>query len=107
MFDQLKPYIIAVAAAALLFAGWTGRGWYEDSKDLAAANAVEKARDAMIEVASGISQKTEGAIKGIRIENRTIYNETSTQIVEKPIYRACVIPEDDLARINRARGADK
>lgn len=101
-----KEIAVLVGAALLAAGGWTARGWYEDSKDLAAAQAIEKSREVMRDLAREISSNTETAIQGIKVENKTIYNEATKEIVEKPIYKECVVPSDGVMKINKARGAN-
>lgn len=96
--------VIAVIVAALLaVGGWTARGWYEDSKDLAAAQAIEKSREVMRDLANEVSGKTETAIQGIRVENRTIYQQASKEVVSVPVYSECLLPADGVRRANQAR----
>ena len=99
----INPKYIIVAL--LILVGWYARGWFEDSKDLAAAKAIERSREVMRELAADIGTKTEDAIKGIKIENRTIYRKATKEIIEKPIYRECVLPDDGLSAVNAARSA--
>lgn len=98
-----KEAAVLIVAAVLAIGGWTARGWYEDSKDLAAAQAIEKSREVMRELANEISKTTEQAIGGIRIENRTIYNETQREVLRDVVYRECELPADGVRRANQAR----
>lgn len=99
----MNPYI-AIGFVALVFAGgWQSRSWYEDSKDLASAQAIDKSREVMRELAGEVSKNTEQAIKGIRVENRNIYNEVQREVRENTVYRDCVVPDGGLQLINKAR----
>lgn len=99
----IRIAVIGVASVSLLVFGWTMRGWYEDSKDLAATAAIEKSREVMRDLANQVSKETETAIQGIRIENRTIYTQAEKEIVRDVVYRDCVLPEPGRMLVNKAR----
>lgn len=98
-----KDIAVLIAAALLAIGGWTARGWYEDSQDLAQVQAMEKSREVMRELAGEIATKTEQAIGGIRIENRHIYNEVQREVRENTVYRDCALTVDGLRHVNQAR----
>ena len=101
-FDT-KQIAIAAAVVALFVSGWMTRGWYEGSKDADRLEAEAQTRGLMVELANKVSETTETAIQGIRIENRTIYNEVQKEIVSSPIYRDCVLPDAGVRAANQAR----
>lgn len=94
---------IAILAAVLFGAGWQVRTWYDDSRELARNQAIEESRELMRALAGDIATKTEQAIGGIRVENRTIYNEASKEIVRDVIYRDCILPDAGRLLVNQAR----
>ena len=98
-----KQIAIAAAVVALFLSGWMVRGWYEGSKDADRLEAEAKTRGLMVELANKVSETTETAIQGIRIENRTIYNEVQKEILREPIYRDCVLPDAGVRAANQAR----
>jgi hypothetical protein len=99
----LKQSAIAVVAAVVFTGGWSVRGWYEDSKDLAAAEAIEKSRELMRELANDISKNTETAIGEIRVENKTVYQQATKEVVRDVVYRDCRLTDDGLRAANQAR----
>lgn len=101
---NLKQIAIAVAVVGLFLTGWMVRGWYEGSLDASRLEAEAKTRGLMVELANKVSASTENAIQGIRIENRTIYNEVQKEILREPIYRDCVVPDAGVRAANQARG---
>ena len=98
-----KQIAIAVAVVAVFLTGWLVRGWYEGSKDAVRLKAEANNRDLMVELANKVSASTETAIQGIRVENRTIYNEVQREIVSSPVYRDCVVTDAGLRAVNQAR----
>ena len=101
-FDT-KQIAIAAAVVALFVSGWMTRGWYEGSKDADRLEAEAQTRGLMVELANKVSETTETAIQGIRIENRTIYNEVQREIQREPVYRDCVLPDAGVRAANQAR----
>lgn len=92
---------LAVAIAAIGYAGWMTRGWFEDSKDLAAMEAqqalVEEIRAGQREVSQHVEQRLSELRANERIIDRGIIRE-----IEKPVYRnVCVPPDSDAFRLLR------
>ncbi len=105
MTTQIKVIIAAILAALLFGSGWQVRSWYDDAKETAILKAEAKTRDMMAELAAKVSAKTETAIQGIRIENRTIYNKVQKEVLRDTVYRDCVLPAGGLQLVNQARAA--
>lgn len=101
-FDT-KQIAIAIAVVGLILSGWLARGWYEGAKDADRLEAEAQTRGLMVELANKVSETTETAIQGIRIENRTIYNEVQKEILREPVYRDCVLPDAGVRAANQAR----
>lgn len=99
----IKDIAVLVGAGLLAVGGWTARGWYEDSQDLAQAQAIEQSRELLRELAGDIATKTETAIGGIRVENRTIYTTAQKEILRETVYRDCVLPDAGRLLVNSAR----
>jgi len=102
-----KQIAMAVAVAGLFLSGWMVRGWYEGSKDADRLEAEAQTRGLMVELANKVSESTETAIQGIRVENRNIFNETQKEIVRDIVYKDCAIPQEGIDLANKARGASK
>lgn len=99
----VKAALAAVAVVALIVAGWTTRGWFEDAKENARLEAEIQHRMLMTELANTVAKNTETAIGRIKIENRTIQTEVQREIVEKPVYRECRLTPDGVRGANQAR----
>ena len=102
---QAKIAAAGLVAVLLFGAGWQVRSWYDEAEEAAVLKAEAKTRDMMAALAAQVSIKTESAIQGIRIENRTIYNKTQKEILRDTVYRDCVVPAGGVQLINQARGA--
>ncbi|WP_348680474.1 hypothetical protein, partial [Alcanivorax profundi] len=60
LFNRIGPYLAVVALiAAIAAGGWVGRGWYEDSRDLAEERGAQAAIDAAMERESKVAEKVE------------------------------------------------
>lgn len=107
MLDRLlgSPWALGLALVLGLGGGWQVRGWYQAEKDLAVMAAEQKTREALANVTIDIAAATETAIQGIRLENRTIYTTAQKEIVEKPVYRDCVLTPNGVRDLNAARTA--
>lgn len=83
-------------AAALLAIGWTTKGWYEDSEQLAADKAVERAEKA-------ISEKLEEKLVSLKANERIIVQER-LKIVDRPVYSNVCLDQDAVNLINKSKG---
>lgn len=90
---KVKALITVAVIAAVFGAGWTTKGWFEDSKDLA---AVEAQQALAAEIRAGqakISKQVEERLSQLRANERIIDRGVIREI-RKPIYqRVCFEPE--------------
>jgi hypothetical protein len=98
---KAKAAVAAVVVVGAAGAGWTAKGWFEDSKDLAAMEAqqalVEEIRAGQREVSQHVEQRLSELRANERIIDRGIIRE-----IEKPVYRnVCVPPGSDAFRLLR------
>lgn len=93
------PYVIGGALATGLFGGWMARGWLEDSQDLAAAEAVDRATQAYRETEQQIAATLEEKLAEVQTNERVI-EKWRTQIVDRPVYQLECIDADGLRIIN-------
>lgn len=97
-----------LAVAAMAAAGYGGF-WLRDLQAQAADGARAKAELAsaqkLADLADQVSKRTEDAIAGIRIENRTIHQKAVHEVQTNTIYRDCVLPDSGRLRANEARAA--
>lgn len=80
---------VAVALAGGFAGGYTVRGWYDDSLEL----AIKKVRDDAMDGAAD-------AIAKIEVKNTTIYQTATTKIIERQVYQECKHEQDMLDQIN-------
>ncbi|MGK9045817.1 hypothetical protein KXR63_00455 [Stutzerimonas chloritidismutans] len=96
---QLRA-MVYVALAALSFAvGWQVHAW-KVAYDLERDRSAQEAAAALVNEISG---KTLEAISGIRVENKTIYQQGRTEVLRETIYRDCIIPESGRVLLESAR----
>lgn len=100
---HIKAAIAGFALILLIGTGWTARGWYEGDKERARLEAEEAHRQFMTELANQVSTNTENAIRGIQVENKTIYTTAAKEIVRDVVYKDCVLPDAGRLRANQAR----
>ena len=96
---QLRAIIYAALAALAFAVGWQVHAWktaYDLERD---REAQEKAAELVRE----ISGKTLEQIAGIRIENKTIYQQGRTEVLRETIYRDCVLPSAGRGLLESAR----
>lgn len=87
MPDYAKLAVIALVASL----GWFGRGWYDDSRQM----AVEA-------VISRLNASVATQIASIKVENKTIYNKTVEKVRSEVQYRECKADEAMMTLTNKA-----
>lgn len=100
---QFKLIAAGLIAGTLFGSGWKVRSWYDDAQQAAIMKAEKKTQDLLQTLSNEVATKTETAIQGIRIENRTIYNKTQKEILRDTVYRDCVLPPAGVQLVNQAR----
>lgn len=96
------PYAVVLAVvAAIAFGGWVGRGWYEDSQDLAEERGAQAAIDAAMERESRIAEKVETRLADLKANERIIDRGVIREI-QNPVYRNVCVPESGRLLINAA-----
>lgn len=99
MIDKARLIAYAVVAALSFAVGWQVHAWkvaYDLERD-------RQAQEAAAALVNEISGKTLEAIAGIRIENKTIYQQGRTEVLRETIYRDCIIPEPGRLLLKSAR----
>ncbi len=99
MIDKARLIAYAVVAALSFAVGWQVHAWkvaYDLERD-------RIAQEAASELVREVSGKTLEAIAGIRIENKTIYQQGRTEVLRETIYRDCIIPEPGRVLLESAR----
>ena len=96
------PYAVVLAVvAAIAFGGWLGRGWYEDSRDLAEERGAQAAIDAAMERESKIAEKVEARLADLQANERIIDRGVIREI-QNPVYRNVCVPDSGLRLLNAA-----
>ena len=96
------PYAVVLAVvAAIAFGGWVGRGWYEDSQDLAEERGAQAAIDAAMERESKIAEKVETRLADLKANERIIDRGVIREI-QNPVYRNVCLPTGGLRLLNAA-----
>lgn len=97
-----KLIAIAVVVAGCSLLGWSGRGWYEDSVDLAELRGAQAAIDAAMKRESGIAGALEIRLQELKANERVIERET-VKIVNRPVYQSVCLDADGLRLINLSK----
>lgn len=101
MIPYAKPALIAAVVTAIGAGGWLARGWFEDSKDLAAVEAqhalAAEIRKGQAEVSAQVEQRLSELRANERIIDRGVIRE-----IQKPIYQRVCIEPDAIRLLNLA-----
>ena len=101
MIPYAKPALIAIAVTAIGTGGWLARGWFEDSKDLAAVEAqhalAAEIRKGQAEVSAQVEQRLSELRANERIIDRGVIRE-----IQKPIYQRVCLEPDAIRLLNLA-----
>lgn len=93
MIPYVKPALILGTVLVVGGSGWAARGWFEDSKDLAAERAqqilADMTRGEMRKISATVENKLSTLKGSERIIDRGIIRE-----VQKPVFRNVCIPDD-------------
>ena len=100
---QAKISICAASIFGAAWGGWWLRDLQSEAEDGARATAEAAADRRMNTLADRVANRTENAVAGIRIENRTIFNETQREIKTNTVYSDCVLTPGGLLNANKAR----
>jgi hypothetical protein len=93
MTFKVKLLIVGAVLGAVAMGSWTARGWFEDSKDLAAVEAQRALAAEIREGQAAISKQVEERLSQLRANERIIDRGVIREI-QKPIYqRVCFEPE--------------
>lgn len=102
---KLKLIAGTALIAGIAYSGWMARGWFEDSKDLAAQKAQEALAAAIREEMSGISRQVENRLGELRANERVIDRGVIREI-HKPIYQRVCLEPDAVRLLNAAAKGD-
>lgn len=101
MIPYAKPALIAAVVAAIGTGGWLARGWFEDSKDLAAVKAQHALAEEIREGQAAISKRVEDRLSQLRANERIIDRGVIREI-QKPIYQRVCLEPDAIRLLNLA-----
>lgn len=99
MIPYLKPALIVVSVVGVAAGSWMVRGWFEDSKALAAAEVqialATEIRADMGKIVRTVEDRLQSLKANERIIDRGIIRE-----IERPVYRnVCIPPDGDAFRL--------
>lgn len=103
-FKKQKMFIIAGAFVAAFYGGWQTHEWKVGSEESAVLKVQIENQRMLDQALAQISRDTLEQIENIKVENKTIYNATKTEILREPVYSECVIPTEGVDLINKSRG---
>lgn len=84
---------LVLLIAAIAWGGWLARGWFEDSRDLAERDAVQKTLNAAMQRESRVATLVEKKLASLQ-GNERIIDRGVIREIQKPVYqRVCVEPE--------------
>lgn len=86
-----RAVIVAVILAATFLAGWKVKAWQVGAQELAVQQTKEAA---MLGAAEAIAK--------IKVENKTIYQQATTKVIERTEYQECRHQPDMLEQVNAA-----
>lgn len=101
MIPYAKPALIAAVVTAIGTGGWMARGWFEDSKDLAAVKAQHALAAEIREGQAAISRQVEQRLSELRANERIIDRGVIREI-QKPIYQRVCLEPDAIRLLNLA-----
>ncbi|MGB1952223.1 MAG: hypothetical protein ACPHQ9_15750 [Marinobacter sp.] len=101
MIPYLKPALIAVSVVGVAAGSWMARGWFEDSKDLAAVEAQQALAAEIRKGQAEISQQVEQRLSELRANERVIDRGVIREI-QKPIYQRVCLEPDAIRLLNLA-----
>ncbi|HET8799637.1 MAG TPA: hypothetical protein VFN01_00500 [Marinobacter sp.] len=101
MTMKLKLAAIALTAGLIAFGGWSARGWFEDSKDLAALEAQQALADELREGQRKIASQVEQRLGELQANERIIERGVIREI-QKPVYQRVCLEPDAIRLLNAA-----
>ena len=96
-----KPVMFSIAFTIVGTAGWVARGWFEDSKDLAAVEAQHALAAEIRKGQAEVSAQVEKRLSELRANERIIDRGVIREI-QKPIYQRVCLEPDSIRLLNLA-----
>lgn len=94
--------IVALTIGLIFTAGWTVKGWKDDSKRMAEVNLAREVKDAFLAHEAVVAQTLEAKL-GKLTANRTIIEKHYEKIIENPVYRNVCLDPVGLRVLDAAR----
>lgn len=105
MIIPWRGIIIASVAAASFGTGVMVTHWKHNSDELQAELTRQHGEKLARDIMSKVAGETAAAIGGIRVENRTIYQQGRVEILREPVYSECLVPVAGVELLTKARAA--
>ncbi|WP_328186927.1 hypothetical protein [Marinobacter sp. OP 3.4] len=103
--SKIKLAAAAVAITAVFGAGWTAKGWLEDSKELAAMEALDRLTANIREGQREISAQVEQRLSELKANERVIDRGVIREI-QKPVYQRVCLPDASIRLLNSAASGE-
>ena len=92
LFDSVAFYACAIVGMLAFASGWTVRGWFEDSRNLAIERAAAAIEQQALARESVIAAKVEQRLAELKA-NQTVIDRGIIRETEKPVYRNVCLPD--------------
>lgn len=102
---KLKFAGYALLVTMIALSGWKARGWFEDSKTLAAKEAMERTLNAAMDRESSIAQLVETQLARLEPTERIIERGIIRE-VQKPVYQRVCFESELVRLLNAAADGD-
>lgn len=99
--SRIKIAITAGVVTAAAMAGWSAKGWHEDSKRLAAERAAQQVISAAMARESRIAEQVEERLAELQASERII-DRGIIREVQKPVYQRVCLEPDAIRLLNHA-----
>ena len=101
----LACLLLAAGVVAIFSFGWQVRDWQHGEAERVRLEAERKTTGLLVELAEEIGARTEVAISGIRIENKTIHQKATHEVKTNTVYADCRLPDAGRVLVNDARAS--
>lgn len=98
---KAKIAVAAISVPIIFGAGWTAKGWLEDSKALAAVEAQQALADEIRESQAEVSKQVADHLSQMQGTERVIDRGVIRE-VSKPIYQRVCLPDRAISLLNAA-----
>lgn len=98
---KVKLAIAALGVLAVGYSGWMARGWFEDSKDLAAMEAQQALAAELRDGIGQVSAQVEDRLSQLKA-NETVIDRGVIREIQRPVYQRVCLEPDAISLLNAA-----